>query len=165
MAHTDEEHSEAQLLERLLATRDISCPVCGYNLRAIASTNCPECGAKLDLRVGSTDLKLGPWLVAILGLALPLGFVGIYAVLLGVTAAIAPSTFSGFAPTLLAVIGVALAISAAYAAVLWRLVRNRRNFWAKPGKAQRRAALLYALIGPGALVLIFVLVSRLDFGL
>ncbi len=165
MSPADNDQSEAELLKALLAERDLPCPVCGYNLRAIASTNCPECGAKLDLRVGSTDLKLGPWLIAILALALPLGFVGIYAVLLGVIAAIAPSTFGGFDPVLLAVISVAMAISAAYAAVLWRLVRNRRNFWAKPRKAQRRAALLYALIGPGALVLIFVLVSQLNIGL
>ena len=49
MSPADNDESEAELLKALLAERDLPCPVCGYNLRAIASTNCPECGAKLDL--------------------------------------------------------------------------------------------------------------------
>jgi len=67
---------EAALLKTLLAERDIPCPVCGYNLHACQSSACPECGAKLDLRVGSTDLKMGLWLAALLGVAIPLGLSG-----------------------------------------------------------------------------------------
>ena len=126
MAHTDEEHSEAQLLKLLLADRDIPCPVCGYNLRAISSTNCPECGAKLDLRVSSTDLKLGPWLAALLAVGLPLGFLA-GAAFLGLTFGIVENnledlTFAG-----------GLLIPAIFmAGILVILIRRRRSIWCWP---------------------------------
>ena len=34
-----------QLLKEFLATHDVACPRCGYNLRARASVRCPECAA------------------------------------------------------------------------------------------------------------------------
>ncbi|MHC4770182.1 MAG: hypothetical protein ACYTEI_15970 [Planctomycetota bacterium] len=40
-------------------------------------------------------------------------------------------------------------ICAAYAFLLWRLVRRRRKFWAKSRRAQWRSAVLYAVLGPG----------------
>ncbi|MHC4765126.1 MAG: hypothetical protein ACYTF2_08465, partial [Planctomycetota bacterium] len=149
--------TEAQLLQALLASRDIACPVCAYNLRSNESKNCPECGAALDLRVGSMDLKLGPWLTALFGMALPLGFVSIYA-LFGVIAAFA-FYFGGGGPGgpgilgLLGVMAVPTLVCAGYAFLLWRLVRRRRKFWAKPRRAQWRSALLYAVLGPGALLI------------
>ena len=69
--------SEAELLQAWLSSRDVPCPVCGYNLRSIEVANCPECGAKLDLRVGSTDLRIGLWLVGVIALTVPLGFIGL----------------------------------------------------------------------------------------
>ena len=81
MPEGDQAQRESELLKQLLALREIPCPVCGYNLRAIESDKCPECGAKLDLRVGSSDLKLGLWIAAILAIALPLGFATIWAAL------------------------------------------------------------------------------------
>ncbi|MHC4710154.1 MAG: hypothetical protein ACYTA3_06965 [Planctomycetota bacterium] len=143
--------SESDLLQSLLASRDIACPVCAYNLRGSESSNCPECGANLDLRVGSTDLKLGPWLTAILGLAFPLGFVSIYAIF-GLVAmlvfAVGGGGVSG-GPSLLVSMSVPTLICAAYAFLLWRLVRRRRKFWAKSRRAQWRSAVLYAVLGPG----------------
>jgi hypothetical protein len=65
----------SEMIARFLANRDASCPVCQYNLRDNASSVCPECGAVLELRLGSRDLHLGAWLVALLGVSLPLGFV------------------------------------------------------------------------------------------
>ena len=81
MPEGDRAQQESELLKQLLALREIPCPVCGYNLRGIESDKCPECGAKLDLRVGSSDLKLGLWIAAILAIALPLGFATIWAAL------------------------------------------------------------------------------------
>ncbi|MHC4773834.1 MAG: hypothetical protein ACYTBR_01040 [Planctomycetota bacterium] len=146
--------TEAQLLQALLASRDIACPVCAYNLRSNESKNCPECGAALDLRVGSMDLKLGPWLTSLFGLALPLGFVSIYA-LVGIAFSLMYA-FSGGGPGilgLLAAMAVPTLVCAGYAFLLWRLVRRRRKFWAKPRRAQWRSALLYAVLGPGALLI------------
>ncbi len=123
MAHTDEEHSEAQLLKLLLAARDISCPVCGYNLRAIASTNCPECGAKLDLRVGSTDLKLGPWLAALLAVGLPLGFLA-GAAILGLAVGMVDKNLED-----LTIAGGFLIPVIIMAGILVILIRRRRSIW------------------------------------
>ncbi len=157
MTESLEQATEAELLQALLAARDVPCPVCAYNLRRITSANCPECGAQLDLRVASTDLKLGPWLVALLGLALPAGFVGVYAVLGLVYLAVAVVS-TGFDPGV-GVMLLPLAVTGAYAFLLWRLIRNRRKFWSKPRRAQRRSAWLYALLGPGALVIGFALTT------
>jgi len=151
MSQDDPHPGEAELLRALLASRDIACPVCAYNLHGIESSNCPECGATLDLRVGSTDLKLGPWLMAVLGLAFPLGFVGIYAVF-GLVAmlvfAVGGGRVSG-GPSLLVSMSVPTLVCAGYAFLLWRLFRRRRKFWAKPRRAQWRSAVLHAVLGPG----------------
>ncbi|MCZ6850805.1 MAG: hypothetical protein O7F17_04115 [Planctomycetota bacterium] len=147
MAHTDEEHSEAQLLELLLAARDIPCPVCGYNLRAIASTNCPECGAKLDLRVGSTDLKLGPWLAALLAGALPLGIVS-FVLVIGL--AVDPIFFAVFFVGALA-----------YIMLLALVVRNRRAFWKQPRKRQWWLAVCSAIVSLVLLLVVFMMVVLL----
>jgi hypothetical protein len=154
MSQDDPHLGEPELLRALLASRDIVCPVCAYNLRGNESSNCPECGATLDLRVGSTDLKLGPWLTAVLGLAFPLGFVGIYAVF-SFVAMLAFAVGGGSTPSavsMLASVAVPSLICALYAFLLWRLVRRRRKFWAKPRRAQWRSAVLYAVLGPGALL-------------
>ncbi len=34
--------NEAAFLEVFMADRDLPCPVCNYNLKAITSANCPE---------------------------------------------------------------------------------------------------------------------------
>ena len=147
--------TEAELLRALLASRDVPCPLCAYNLRRITSANCPECGAQLDLRVASTDLKLGPWLVALFGLALPAGLVGVYAIM-GLIWLVVTLVTDGFQPGTGMMI-VPIAIAGAYAFLLWRLIRHRRKFWIKPRRSQRRSALLYAVLGPCALAVPFVL--------
>ena len=151
-----EQATEAELLQALLAARDIPCPMCAYNLRRITSANCPECGAQLDLRVASTDLKLGPWLVALFGLALPAGFVGACAAMALVYLSVT-IMMRGFDPSTGFMI-IPVAVTGPYAFLLWRLIRNRRKFWSKPRRAQRRSAWLYALLGPGALVIGYALV-------
>ncbi|MCH8152338.1 MAG: hypothetical protein IH830_08210 [Planctomycetes bacterium] len=161
MSPADNDQSEAELLKALLAERDLPCPVCGYNLRAIASTNCPECGATLDLRVGSTDLKLGPWVVSLLALSLSLGCVALYTIITGIPILLSPyardspGIFTWFAITLTFGVGCTL--------LLWRLIRTRKKFWAKPRKAQCRSAVLYALLPSAILVspVVIRLLSRM----
>ncbi len=163
MTESLENATEAELLRALLAARDMPCPVCAYNLRRITSANCPECGAQLDLRVASTDLKLGPWLVALFGLAMPAGFVAVYAssqlFFLGLSAI----GRVRFGLNVGIMIGVPIAITGAYAFCLWRLIRRRQKFWSSPRRAQRRSALLYAVLGPGALVIGYLLVVLITF--
>jgi hypothetical protein len=155
MSQGDPPPTEAQLLQALLATRDIPCPVCAYNLRSNESNNCPECGAALDLRVGSMDLKLGPWLTAMLSVALPLGFVATYtalgllfnvAMILGGDASL-PSLWATLRRT-----AVLALVCAVYALFLRRIIRQRRKFWARPLWVQWRSAVLYAVLAPGALL-------------
>ena len=42
---------EPALLRVYLAGRDVACPQCGYNLRELVGSRCPECGEELTLRV------------------------------------------------------------------------------------------------------------------
>ncbi|MCH8165569.1 MAG: hypothetical protein IH889_08165 [Planctomycetes bacterium] len=138
MSPADNDESEAELLKALLAERDLPCPVCGYNLRAIASTNCPECGAKLDLRVGSTDLKLGPWLLTMLAGALPLGF---FVCLLGFgifVELIEPgAVFFEWWSLVWFAAGIAV-----FGAEVCILAAVRRRFWGRPDMKRWRGALI-----------------------
>lgn len=38
--------------------------MCGYNLRALATPRCPECGESLRLSVSVVEPRLGPWIAA-----------------------------------------------------------------------------------------------------
>ncbi len=152
-----EEPTRDELLCTLLGGSDVACPVCAYNLRGLNSTACPECGASLQLQVGSSDLKLGPWLVALLGLALPLGFVGLYTLFTGAVMIVVVKSLGGLSAGALRLLLLPAALTTAYALVLWRLIRRRRKFWARPRAAQRRLAFIYAILGIGLLLLFFAL--------
>ncbi len=143
---TSENQRETELLQAWLSSRDVPCPVCGYNLRSIEATKCPECGAKLDLRVGSTDLKIGLWLVGVLALTLPLGFIGLFVILYGV-----PMVLSGAVSRAALGFSIFVAIttvmSDGYEVLLWRLIRRRKKFWSKRREAQKASVVLYILAG------------------
>ena len=55
---------DRQALVEFLRDRDISCPLCRYNLRGLLSPRCPECGRDLELRVGLSEPRQGAWLSA-----------------------------------------------------------------------------------------------------
>lgn len=38
-------------MQAYLADRDAPCPVCGYNMRGLATSTCPECGRRIELRL------------------------------------------------------------------------------------------------------------------
>lgn len=45
--------------------RDVTCPLCGYNLRNLTNPTCPECKHALEMRVGVQRLPLLPFVLAI----------------------------------------------------------------------------------------------------
>jgi hypothetical protein len=68
--------SDEAFLIRYLAERDEPCPLCGYDLRALTSPRCPECGEALRAGVGLAQPQVMAWvaltapLVASAGIAL-----------------------------------------------------------------------------------------------
>ena len=131
---------KAELTKAFLADSDTSCPACGYGLRGAESERCPECGAQFELRLGS-DPKLGPWLVSVIAVVIPMGVCALS------TISSALLDFGGvelvFIVMMPPIIGTAI-----YAMALWRLVRGRRKFWAKPRRDQVWSAIRYVLLTP-----------------
>jgi hypothetical protein len=66
--------ADTSLLASFLADRDVPCPGCGYNLRGLLGSRCPECGEaiELDVRRESAATVWRRW--AVPGLAWPLVF-------------------------------------------------------------------------------------------
>ena len=59
----------AEGLRAFLAGRDVECPGCGYNLRDLGGSRCPECGDELVLRVGLAEPRQGALIAGLIGLA------------------------------------------------------------------------------------------------
>ena len=151
MSEGDQAQQESELLKKLLALRELPCPVCGYNLRAIESDKCPECGAKLGLKVGSSDLKLGPWIAAILGVALPLGFGVIMTLFFSYIVFI--EGYSG--DDVANILGSLLILTIVEGVALGLLLRKRKKFWRDTIQNQRTTATL--CIGVSAILTIIVM--------
>ncbi len=135
--------TDRQLLQDYLADREAACPVCRYNLRGLDGDHCPECGARIDLRVGSIDLRLGPWLACVLSIALPMGFTGILALLATIGAQQSVAWRSGD----WVILGLCWFLTVAYAVGLWLLSKRRGRFLRLPAAQQwRRAGLLAAVM-------------------
>ncbi len=63
MIRDEQPADEASLLLEFLRDRDVSCPLCGYNLRNLSVVTCPECRETLALQVGFLKPRFG-WLLA-----------------------------------------------------------------------------------------------------
>lgn len=66
-----------ELFVAYLAGRDVPCPRCGYNLRNLASVNCPECGEELTLGVGLVEPKQAAAITGLIGLSAGAGLNGL----------------------------------------------------------------------------------------
>lgn len=118
---------DQKFIQEYASDRDIPCPVCDYNLRGISTSTCPECGARLEIRIGSLDLRLGIWLSALIGTALVAGFPvagTVITTILTLQGESEPGVF------------ILLAIDAALAGIIVVLIRNRRWFWRKQRSEQ-----------------------------
>jgi hypothetical protein len=148
-------NDDAPELLAFLSARDVPCPRCLYNLRDARSPACPECGARLDLRIGSDDLRLGPWVTALIGASLSLGFLVVVSFLAAVTALL--GEFEDARDWMAAV--VCWIFTAYLAAVVWFLVRRRHAFLGGRVWLQWIMAVAAAVFGVtliGAFVWLFV---------
>ena len=57
---------EQRLLLEFVGDRDVPCPRCGYNLRALTKPVCPECREELRLTVGRARMRFGLFLAALI---------------------------------------------------------------------------------------------------
>lgn len=64
---------QSELL-RLLADRSIGCPGCGYNLRGLTATACPECNSPLMLRVAPAMPRMAAFITGVSLISACLGF-------------------------------------------------------------------------------------------
>jgi hypothetical protein len=130
------------LLVAYLADRDAPCPVCSYNLRGLADAAgsapvCPECASELHLEVGSENLRLGAWLLAVISLALALGFDGVVTILLTIVLIVAgrppsPAEFQ----IVITVLSCFVLLAGAAGGGIALLVRRRRGWLRMPPKRQ-----------------------------
>jgi DNA-directed RNA polymerase subunit RPC12/RpoP len=67
-------HDDDMSLIGYLKTRDVKCPLCGYNLRGLTSPRCPECGKELQLTVGLVEPRQGAWVMGMIALSIAAGF-------------------------------------------------------------------------------------------
>ena len=70
----NERESRLEFLRAFLAERDVPCPLCGYNLRALTTEKCPECGSEVEVTVGLTEPRMAAFIAGLVGLAAGLGF-------------------------------------------------------------------------------------------
>ncbi|MEM0914358.1 MAG: hypothetical protein AAGK09_07070 [Planctomycetota bacterium] len=74
--------SDRDWLTGYLAEHDALCPNCQYNLRGLTGAACPECGLDLALRVNLVEPRLAAWVAGLIGLAMSLGWSGLFTALL-----------------------------------------------------------------------------------
>ena len=53
------------MLIAYLRDRDAACPLCGYNLRGLTSSRCPECGRRVRLTIGMVQPYLMAWVTSV----------------------------------------------------------------------------------------------------
>jgi hypothetical protein len=69
-----EHDSRLEFLREFLAERDVPCPLCQYNLRALTGDTCPECGSEVSITVGLTEPRMAAFIAGVVGLASGVGF-------------------------------------------------------------------------------------------
>lgn len=116
------------------------CPVCRYDLRGLMRLVCPECGAALRLEVSSPQLKIGPWLVAVVSLSMGFGFDCVmFTILSGMAVVRTIVATASWSPSDVRAFAVFLATFATLASIsvttIVLLTRGRRR-WARlrPGR-------------------------------
>lgn len=144
---------ESTLLARFLAERPTPCPLCAAVLEAAPEARCPRCRARLELGLDSEQAAAGPWLLALLVVAIPGGFQAV-ALVFGLAARMRGGTPAGFLATI-AMLGGAALLSAGGIVLL---VRFRRRFHARSRGVQWRNTAIVVVIAAALGVFTFRLV-------
>jgi hypothetical protein len=150
--------SESDTLLVFLATQDAPCPVCSYNLRGLQTTSparCPECGAELHLRVGSENLRIGPWLLAIISLTMAVGFDAVVLVILAIGASLSKNLSPADIQQIGIMLGTFLGLTLTCGGGILLILRKRRQWCliARPTQWRIAAAtflvvfIIHALVG------------------
>lgn len=140
---SDPDTPPSDSLRAFLATRDVPCPCCNYNLRALPGSRCPECNQELVLQVGLVEPKLAWFVTGLVGIGMGFGFSALllgYALFHGLLASRA-GVPNEFVPPVITGTLVGAALLA-----LWLFAR-RRFFAAKPATTRWSAALLASTLG------------------
>jgi hypothetical protein len=133
-------------LAHFLASRDVPCPSCDYNLRGLKGDVCPECSQRLVLRVGLAEPRQRAFVAAVVALAMGTGFQGLLFVYFLIRAALDPSMFRDDGLRFFCLTFVPFAIEGP---ALLTLIRRRRGF-------QRRSDRFKGWIVAGAWILTLV---------
>ena len=120
----------ADLLCRFLADRDAPCPACGYNLRNLQGTRCPECGDELVLKVNVAEPRLAVLIAGLVGLSAGAGLNGLL-VIYGLIRMMIEQRYSTFMTEFFVTTGIGLVV-VGYALRLWlrywpRIRRARKS--------------------------------------
>jgi len=135
---------ESDQVISFLRDRDAPCPLCGYNLRGLASGRCPECGSGLRLAVGLAEPFLRAWIAVVVSFVAGAGLGIFFVVMLlshGPPSRESPGLY-------VAMIYFILSIPAAAVSLV-----TRRNFLRLGRATQIRMAVVIAV----ATIVIFVL--------
>ena len=124
------------MLLAFLRDHDAPCPICGYNLRGVTLSVCPECECPIELGVSSSSSYLGAWLLALLAFAMPLSFdliVGTM-MLIGVIMSAGENAEGVFLLVSL------VTLTLVSVGMLWVLVARKRDWLRMPRRRQWRMA-------------------------
>lgn len=142
--------SDAERLIDFLRDRDVPCPLCGYNLRNLTGTVCPECRQNLQITVGVRDVRFGYFLATVA----PGIFSGIAAVILAVPMIVSLVAASGGRPPWQIFAVDAFGFASGITAVV--LITRRRQFIRLRSSTQQRWAVFAWLVHIVALLLFLI---------
>lgn len=84
---------QAEHLKSFLSGSDLPCPGCGYNLRGVTGTKCPECAHELVLQIKPPELRLAWFLWGLVVQAGVGGYLIMALLLMGISGGPAQSVF------------------------------------------------------------------------
>ena len=139
-----------ELLLAFVRSRDVECPRCGYNLRALTQPRCPECREALSLQVGVAKVRIG-WFVATI---IPGAFSGICALILSMPMALVPLLGWGPPPPIQFVLLDAFGWLSGLVAVA--IYSARQRFVRAPGRTQATWAIALWTVHLAAFAIVVV---------
>jgi hypothetical protein len=130
-----DEDAPPEFLAAFLAGRDAACPGCGYNLRDLQGTRCPECGEGLVVRIGLVEPKQAAPIAGLICLAAGAGLNGLLLLYIVIQMAIVRVNFYGV-ERFLVINSIGFIVQAGAMGLwllkwrsIWRLAVGRRWAW------------------------------------